>query len=399
MRAVITGQQVGLFLGPLYTIYKAATAVVLARQLDAKPVFWLQTEDHDFAEIATCAVPRRDGTLLRVSVPDDERLARCSVAQRVIGADVTEQLDFLAELPHGAETLELLRAHYRPGARMADAFAGVLSVLFPELTIFDPRRPEVAAQAAPLMRRAISDGVTLDRLLEAYDGVEQVPRRAGTHLVFVHEPDAQGPRRRPHHDETDALLKIEDPMRFSTSALLRPIVQDTLFETAAYVGGPAELKYFEQIGPLYAHFGMKPPRVVRRASFTLVPPRVRAWRDKLGSSAEDPPGPDATWIAEVERRLDEYEPRDPRATRRTRETIRRAMAHLERRHHRALVEREDTHAARAERVRRWLEPDGAPQERVHSMPYYAALVGPRALAERIMAAVDPANPSLREIDL
>jgi uncharacterized protein YllA (UPF0747 family) len=117
--AVITGQQIGLFLGPLYTIYKAATAVAVARLLEAEsgvrcvPIFWLQTEDHDFAEIASCRLPHDDGALACVTLlAGDEVPARASVAQRVLGPDVAGALatvdETLAQLPHAADVHALL---------------------------------------------------------------------------------------------------------------------------------------------------------------------------------------------------------------------------------------------------------------------------------------------------
>src|SRR3954470_17420292 len=134
--AVVTGQQVGLFLGPLYTFYKAATAIVWARALEAEtgarcvPVFWLQTEDHDFAEIASCHVPPE----LRLTLPDTG--ARCSVAHRTLPQEVellvSALSDALAAQPFAAEILEPLRDAYVPGRPVAQAFAMLLGAVFAE---------------------------------------------------------------------------------------------------------------------------------------------------------------------------------------------------------------------------------------------------------------------------
>src|SRR5665213_563986 len=153
---VATGQQVGLFLGPLYSFYKAASAIAVARALEAEagvrtvPLFWLQTEDHDFAEIASCQVAGADGAPLILALGDgagDEAVdeARVSVAQRRLGPEVEALLDTLSETlrpsPAATETLALLRAHYTTGRSLAGAFAGLLGALFAEegLLIFDPR--------------------------------------------------------------------------------------------------------------------------------------------------------------------------------------------------------------------------------------------------------------------
>src|SRR6185312_2877587 len=148
---VITGQQVGLFLGPLYTIYKASTAIVLAETLAVEtgtpvvPIFWMATEDPDFAEIDHCSIARGGEPPLRLRV----------------GADVTDAVEAVRETiggrPAGAEVAALLAAHYTPGRRFGDAFAGLLGALFADegLLVFHPRTPGAAALAAPAYRHAL----------------------------------------------------------------------------------------------------------------------------------------------------------------------------------------------------------------------------------------------------
>ncbi|HET9624049.1 MAG TPA: bacillithiol biosynthesis BshC, partial [Kofleriaceae bacterium] len=162
---VVTGQQVGLFLGPLYTIYKAASAIVIARALTAElgapvvPVFWLQTEDHDLPEIASLGVPGLAACeTIAAPVDADNRI---SIAHRTLPAEIAGCLDRLDEvLGEGIfarEHVERLRRHYRPGAPWAAAFAGVLGELFaPEgLVMIDPRDPVLAAEVAPVHARAL----------------------------------------------------------------------------------------------------------------------------------------------------------------------------------------------------------------------------------------------------
>src|SRR5262252_1976592 len=158
--AVVTGQQVGVFLGPLYSLYKAATAVHLARAAGAVPVFWLQTEDHDLAEIAKVAVLGRAGTPVDVGVSVDAE-QRVAVAHHRLPDEIEAALAALAVelegLPHAEAHLALLRRHYRCGARWVDAFAGAFAELFaPEGLVFvDPRDPALAAAAAPVHRQAL----------------------------------------------------------------------------------------------------------------------------------------------------------------------------------------------------------------------------------------------------
>jgi bacillithiol biosynthesis cysteine-adding enzyme BshC len=449
---VATGQQVGLFLGPLYTLYKAAGAVALARTLEretgvrAVPLFWLQTEDHDFVEIATCRVGARN-----VGLTDDPALARVSIAHRTLGPEVGAQLDALGEelvgLPFADEVFALLREHYRPGAPVARAFAGVLRRLFARegLIVFDPRQPAVARLSAPVIRRALVEHEALEarlvargEALRAAGFPEQIALRAGSPLVFFHAGTPQGPRHRLLRagewfrvsGTNEALtcaqaiaLATDEPMRFSTSALLRPIVQDALFPVAAYVGGPAELDYFAQATALYGVFELPAPLVAHRPRFRLLTAPVRRLLEELrlvpadldrgddalqsklaGRHGVDPHAPSPSWASELEHRLDLLDQRAPdpglrRAADRTRHSVRRALERLERRYRRLALERERTTHDRLERLRDWLRPDGAPQERVHSFAPFAARTGVDAFVRAVVDAVDPLDPSLKDLEL
>jgi bacillithiol biosynthesis cysteine-adding enzyme BshC len=457
--AVVTGQQVGLFLGPLYTLFKAASAVAVARQLAAEtgaavvPIFWLQTEDQDFAEVASCVVPRAGDRPLTLTLADDPAMDRRSLADRALGADVdalVAQLgDALAGAPHADEVVALLRAHYRPGVAPGRAFAGVLAALFAEegLVVFDPRRAAVARLAAPVLRRSIVDAEPLAAALAARvealhaAGIrEQIPLRPLMTLSFFHVGGAQGPRYRLERKDgafslpdgtsvsAGALLALleRDPLRFSTSALLRPLVQDTLLPTAVYVGGPAEVDYFAQLPPLYAALGMEPPLMALRARFTAVTPRLRALLGQLSLTVADlsrpvdglraarraalgPPDVAApepgAWLADLDRRIDAYEAAMPsdrallRSIRRTRATVRRAVDRLAARHQHVTLDRDEVWQLRLQRATDWLRPEGQPQERVHAFPAFAAQVGLRPLVEAVLAAVSPLDPSVRELSL
>ena len=328
---VVTGQQVGLFLGPLYSFYKAASAIAAARALEAEagvrvvPLFWLQTEDHDFAEIASCTVSGDDGAPVTFALAEPDGDARVSVAHRRLGAEVTGLVDALGAAlgagPEAAEVVALVRAAYVPDRTPAQAFAHLLATIFADegLLILDPREARVAALATPLYRRALDDADALEDALRARGAMltaagwdEQIPVRAGCSLLFFHERDAGGPRFRLQRDGAgwrlaggagsvgagalraaiDEALE-RDPLRFSTSALLRPVVQDALLPTAAYVGGPAEVSYFAQLAPVYAGLGVAQPLVVPRARFRVLDAATRRRLAQLGASADDACGPRA----------------------------------------------------------------------------------------------------------
>ena len=453
---VATGQQVGLFLGPLYTFYKAASAVAVARAIEAEsgircvPLFWLQTEDHDFAEIRTCAVAGADGQPVRLELAEgSEAQARVSVAHRCLGPEIDALLDRLGSLlagqPGAEEVLPLLRAEYRPGRSLAAAFAGVLATLFADegLVFLDPRDARVASLAAPIYRSCIEDADLIERHLQerqaalaAAGFATQVPVRACA-LVFFHQGGVAGPRFRlqkaganatewvsagttatvPHAELLDLLAR--DPLRFSTSALLRPIVQDALLPTAAYVGGPGEINYFAELGPLYQHFGVLPPLLVPRAHFRCVDARTRRWLAQSGLQAADLAQP----AQEIRARLDPARPSaspDPqelrdrvarqilpaveevisaisatgehlhRPAQRTRGSVAHALEKLIGHYARDLVERDESTQRRIAQLALVLQPGGVAQERFYGWPWLAGRLGSstckRLVLERLQQA-------------
>ena len=462
---VITGQQTGLFLGPLYTFYKAATAVAAARALGEEsgvpcvPIFWLQTEDHDFEEIAACHDLGADGApcCQRVAA-DPEATARTSVAHRRLGPEVNAALAGLEEalggLPHAAAVLARLRAHYRPGVGLGAAFAGVLAELFARegLLVFNPRVAAVAKAAAPLYRRAIDDAATIGehlstraQALRAAGLAVQIPTRQNCALVFVHEGGPAGPRFRLEKtdgqpgwtlagrgtrvsDEELALCLDETPLRLSTSALLRPLVQDTLFPTAAYVGGPAELGYFAQLGPLYDHFGLSQPLVVLRARFRCVDEKAQRLLGKLGLCAADfeggesalerklanAPGSDALLppdllasevdaalgplLTRLERTVVGVDPTLARPAERTRAQVRASLERLLAKYSRALARQDETRWHRIEHLRTLLAPEGKPQERHYGWASFAARAGEERFRDAVLAALaSPFTTDIKEL--
>jgi bacillithiol biosynthesis cysteine-adding enzyme BshC len=459
--AVVTGQQVGLFGGPLYTLYKAATAVQLAGALSAQrrqpvaPVFWLQTEDHDLPEVAVCRAPRPAGPPLELTVAEEAAAhgpaGRVSVAHLTLPASTARALDAVGTcvdgLPHAAAHLALLARHYRPGAGWSEAFAGLVAELFaPEgLVLLDPRDPALARAAAPVHRRALQEAGPIAaelaaraESLRAQGRPVQVHVRPRAPLSFFHPRGAAGPRYRLEPTDDGRFAEVggegvhslpsllaaleEEPLRFSTSALLRPLLQDTLLNTAAYVGGAAELAYLEQLPPLYARFGLPAPTARLRARFRVVDAPARALCLRLGlAPADAAQGEEALWArlgpqdaagspvggiaAAFDRALAEVEPElaragaaMPTALRKTRSSVRRSLDRLERNYQRAKGPRSDTRAALREFLWR-LHPQGVPQERYYGMSAFAAQVGDRGLVERILAAVDPLDASPPERDL
>jgi bacillithiol biosynthesis cysteine-adding enzyme BshC len=450
--AVVTGQQVGLFLGPLYTIYKAASAIVVARALAAEsgapvvPIFWLQTEDHDLPEIATCGVPGATRCeMIAAPVDADNRI---SIAHRALPDSITDSLERLADAlgdgPLARAHLERLARHYRPGAPWAAAFAGVLAELFaPEgLVVIDPRDPgrsELAALAAPIHARALADAEPIAAALTARAAeLEAAHRPVPIHvrprapLSFFHPDGALGPRVRldasddgftevgvpRHHTRGELLAALAaDPRSFSTSALLRPILQDTLLPTVAYVGGPSEVAYFGQLPPLYAHYGLAMPFAVPRGRFRVVDHRTAKLLARLGLTAADAELSEEALLArlrppglggdDVTRRLLApflaahaelpVGPELARALTRTRASVERAIGKLAHKVERTRLYADAERVDAVRRLRAMLAPDGAPQERVLGLAGLAARLGDRAVIERVLAAIDPFDGRLQEL--
>jgi bacillithiol biosynthesis cysteine-adding enzyme BshC len=470
--AVVTGQQVGLFLGPLYTFYKAASAVAYARALEKEagvpvvPLFWLQTEDHDWREIDHDHVLRPGAEPLRLELPivgtTDPENSRVSVEHLPIDPRVLELIGRLEEaldgFPHAGEVVSLLVRHYRPGAPMAEAFAGLIAEVFAEegLVVLDPRRPAVAGLARPIIVRALRDAAPIsDALrersarLEAEGYEVQVRIRPGSPLVFFHPALAEGPRFRLEpgpegwqvsgppalfggasgrlgFDEALRLAEAE-PLRFSTSALLRPIVQDSLLPTAAYVGGPGELAYFAQLAPLYESFSLRLPAIAPRARFRIVESGIGSLLRKLGLEAKDLSGPREPILARLAgeargalplpetleaelldgftQRLSAFaDPatgRDPAlgdAIRRTDQSVKRAVGRFTARYRRSLVQRDQVLADRLARVERYLSPGGVPQERFYGLAYFAAKFGLPHFRAKVLESIVPFDPTIREIE-
>jgi bacillithiol biosynthesis cysteine-adding enzyme BshC len=460
--AVVTGQQVGLFLGPLFTVYKAASAIRVARALSEEtgqrvvPIFWLQTEDHDLPEIASCAVPRAQQGPLSLAVPAPAE-NRVSIAHLALPAEVDACVAALrgelGNLPHAAEHLDRVARHYRAGAGWTEAFAGLLAELFePEgLLLLDPRDAALAPQIKAVHQRALRDAPAIAQaLLERGAALERAGFAQAVHvreaapLSFVHGAgpaaarhrlaasahgfDEIGGARTYDASALHALLE-QQPLCFSTSALLRPILQDVVLPTAAYVGGPGEIAYFAQLAPVYAAFELPMPLIVPRARLRVIESGTARLLGKLGLRAADAArderallaqiaaahaGPDAVLdsdglqralLAGFDRALDAALPagalRDELASpiAKTRDNVARAAAKLAEKYGDALARGDQARVHDVQRLKALLHPNGAPQERFYGLPYFAARHGERAFLDAVLRAAEPFDFSIKELAL
>ena len=286
---VATGQQVGLFSGPCYTIYKVLHAVKLAAWLSANglpavPVFWLATEDHDFAEVNHAWVFGADHQ------PRKLEMRRASVEQPV--GDVTLAAPPLRELraamhglPFGEEVADLVEETYRAGNTMGKAFSELLRRLLAEFDILylDPMLPAFRALAAPALASAVraagdlTDGVLArNRELAAAGYHAQVHVEDHTSFVFLLENGKRLALRRTgdeyvHNSRRFTSQELIDrAASLSPNAILRPVIQDSMLPTVSYIGGPAEIAYLAQSEALYRLLLGRMPVAVPRAGFTIL---------------------------------------------------------------------------------------------------------------------------------
>jgi bacillithiol biosynthesis cysteine-adding enzyme BshC len=288
--AILTGQQVGLFTGPCYTIYKALTAVSLARRLrdagmDAVPVFWLATEDHDFEEVNHCWVFGAGNEPVRLESAGLDSRGGPVGAVPIGHPPIAELRLALDGWPFSDEVAAAVADAYSDGETLGSGFAKLLKRILgcDELLFFDPLEPAARELAAPLLARAVSAGPILTQALlgrgaelEQAGYHAQVRVDAGSSLVFLLENGRRIALRREGDDylgdgrHFSARELAGRAAALSPNALLRPVVQDYMFPTAAYVGGPAELAYFAQSQVLYRELLGRMPVVVPRASATLL---------------------------------------------------------------------------------------------------------------------------------
>ncbi|MDP4172613.1 MAG: bacillithiol biosynthesis cysteine-adding enzyme BshC [Bacteroidota bacterium] len=316
--AIVTGQQLGLYGGPLYSFYKIITAIKLCQFLKQKydsysfvPVFWLEGDDHDFDEVRSVNLIDENNDLIRLIYDDEltEETNRGSVGKIKFNKNITELNSELNKVlrnnDYKATLMEKLTSFYKEGKTFKEAFKSLILELFDEygLVIFDPQDYEVKKLLRPVFRKEIEDfSIHTKDLVKVSADLEEIYHAQvkinpvnlflsdsdGRFLIEPAETDfrLKGKRKR---ITKAALLEIleNEPERYSANVILRPICQDFLFPTLAYVGGPGEISYFAQIIPMYAKFGITQPIIYPRSSVSLLEKNVLKIIDKYNLSHFD----------------------------------------------------------------------------------------------------------------
>ena len=317
--AVVTGQQTGLFTGPLYTLYKALSAVKLAacltaRGTDAVPVFWMATEDHDWEEVQSAQVIACDGRLAEVSVAAglhrEGQPVGCVKLDDGVDETIRRLLDLVPSSEFVPELERIVRDSYWPGRTYGESFARMLAALTGEygLVILDPTDAALKRLAAPLYSEAARLG---EEIAAATDARSRELVEAGYHAQVHTSPDSfplfligdGGARRaltrnregrylvkgttRVWTVEELASLALDEPERLSPNVTLRAVVQDYLLPTITYFGGAAEIAYFAQTAESYRVLGRPATPILHRASLTVVERRAGRTLERYGLRLED----------------------------------------------------------------------------------------------------------------
>ncbi len=314
--AAVTGQQVGLFGGPLFSLFKALTAVKCAEEanragVDCVPIFWLATQDHDLAEVQQAHLPGKEGALESFRSPATG-IENSPVGTVQFGREIITVVDSAAQLLGDGEIVEILRGCYRPEETYGSAFARLFAKIFGDwgVILLDANDPELNRVAEPIYRTAIERAAELDQKLLArgkelesagYD--QQVRITESSTLLFTLQDGERVPIHRRESafsatldfvigekriSQADLLRRIStSPEQFSPNVLLRPVVQDYLLPTLAYAGGGAEIAYFAQAAVVYESLLQRVTPIIPRFSATLVEPRPQSLLERYELNLPD----------------------------------------------------------------------------------------------------------------
>jgi bacillithiol biosynthesis cysteine-adding enzyme BshC len=316
--AVVTGQQLGIIGGPLYTIYKIITAIKLANQLRERydeynfvPIFWLEGDDHDFNEVRSINLFDNDNQVINIGykeeISDDD--AKQSIGKinfdEALNDFFTNYESSLRDTDFKNDLIFKLKEFYQVGKSFKQSFKDLLFWLFDEygLIIFDPQDVQVKTLLKDIFKKEVNDfGFHTQKLIQVSAKLEELYHaqvKVKPVNLFYHTDDGRYSvepvddifklrRKRKQFTKEEILSEIENfPERFSPNVLLRPICQDFLFPTGFYIGGPSEVAYFAQALPLYDFYNIQAPIIYPRSSATLLEKNVANGLEKYDLSLND----------------------------------------------------------------------------------------------------------------
>lgn len=449
---VIGGQQAGVMTGPLYSIYKAITIIQLAKQKEQElgcavvPVFWIAGEDHDFDEVNhvySMNLEQSGIEKISLKLSEEESRLRRSVSHRNIPRQAITTLidDFFAMQPDGPAQPELRRELMNMAEKsqtLVEFFARIMARLFYDegLILVDSALPFIRELEQPLFQAVIEQNEKLaDVVFQQRLNIEKSGYQAQVevekdqaHLFFYHkgervllyrEGDLFISRDGMLRFRREQLLELlgNDPTLFSANVVTRPLMQEYLFPTLAFVGGPGEIAYWGLYKPAFSLMGLQMPLIIPRISITLLDPQMVKWMDRYCLSWDDLQHEIESlkqeWVlkqndsrlpdifAEVRRQITEiYQPLKQELVRvekgltnlseRNLQNILNEVSYLEKKSVDAYRRKYRDDLARIDRVKQWTMPMDKPQERVYNIFSFLNKYGPE-LIERLLKHPMDAN--------
>ncbi len=433
--AVVSGQQVGLFGGPLLAILKAAHAVRVARDLteqgtDTIPVFWMASEDHDLAEVDHVFLPKPDFSLQRLTV-DVAGITGAPMSDLRFTSQIEQVVREAAELLGDTAVTDILKECYREGETLASSFGKLFARLFAAhgLVLLDPADTELHKLVTPLFQKAVVDSAEIAKTLQErgkaleHAGYHEQVKVSSVLLFAIQDGARVAVQRQNDHfsigkeklTQDELLARIEsEPEKFNANVLLRPVMQDTLLPTLAYIGGPAEVAYFAQGSVVYQRLLGRVTPILPRFSATLLEPKIEKLMRRYDLQFEDiyhganmlaeklaqktlPPELDEQFrtalavvthtMAEVQEALERLDPTLVEAGQRSTSKMRYQVGRLHRRAARAALRRTHLLSQHANQIIDALYPEKALQERTVGAVYFIAKYG----IELIETLVDEAG--------
>jgi bacillithiol synthase len=427
-RVVVTGQQPGLWGGPLYTLSKMVAARLWADRLEeagvpAVPVFWVATEDHDWDEVARARVPGRS-EVHDFRLGDDPSPMR-PVGMRTLGSGLPRAYEELAEATHGdryEDWLDVLQRWYRPDARFGEAFSRLMVHLLGERTplLLDSMLPELKTAQQPVLRRLVTERDAVEAAYAAADAEietrgyshQVTPQRGASPLFVLDGRDGDCRRRRvewvgddryrlrgsegearPVEDLLDRL--DENPSTVSPGVLARPAVQDAVLGSHLQILGPGEMSYMPQAAATYRALGLAAPFTALRPQVLVIEPHLEDKIEQVGLGLEalledddavearladraggDPVAPVRQAVEglldDLKASLLDTDAQLERPWEKTRDQILRGLDTLAGKTTAARARRDEVTAGRVGQLRQAFRPGGAPQERVVVSSHFPA---------------------------
>ena len=442
---VVTGQQVGILTGPLYTVYKAMTVIKLTQHLNEKygaefiPVFWMESNDHDIEEANNISLLDSESELVKLEYLPKHYVPGCSMKDVPVDDGFRNLvLDLEARLPNTEfkwDTFEIIRGSYAPSQSLSYGFGRMMAQLLGKygLVLLDPSDPDIKRLMAPIFERDIRSPLESMQIVDAAGeklrsrGYEsQIEKSWDSTGLFIEE---RGVRRklffREDHFRMDGSKTILDseellktlraePWRFSPNVALRPVTQDYMMPTVAYVAGPGEISYFAQLGDLYAFLDVHMPMIYPRASLTLVESKVERIMEKNGLEVRDLSEQYNDLFSRLSKRmsagklehllessrsemndlferlasdLTEFDPGLKNIVESTRRKVDHQINILEEKTYQAQRSRDEILRSQIKRACMNIYPDGKPQERVFNIVQYLVSYGLR-FVEDVLSVID-----------